>query len=99
MRPDIDEFIVDVEQGAGREGIGAADLAIACLDVDVVASPGREVIPGLEGVGGCFLDGFSGCFHRVSDGGAALAESRHCQCCRAAYLVRCVVYQWWSADI
>lgn len=48
VRPDVDKLVVQVEEGAGRVGVGAADLAVAGMNKGIVAAPGGEVIPELE---------------------------------------------------
>lgn len=45
MRPDVDEFVVQVEERAGGLGVGRAGGPVAGEDEGVVAAPGGEVVP------------------------------------------------------
>lgn len=75
VRPDVDRLVVDVEEGAGAVGVGAADLAVAGVDERIVAAPGGEVVPELEeAVLDLVLDGLGGAEGCAGEGRSALAE-------------------------
>lgn len=61
MSPDVDGFIVQVEQGLEGMGVRGTDLAIARVDEGVVTAPGGQVVPEEEEFGlGLFLERLQG---------------------------------------
>ena len=76
VRPDIDGFVVQVEQRLEGVRVRGADLAVPGADKGVVTAPGGQVVPEEEEFGLCFLlEGLYGGEYGFGGGRAAAAQA------------------------